>query len=158
MSQPYFNWIFFPPCVEYLYLNIMSYACWPTMFLSWMYKPLLPVIPLPCLDWFLDSELEALNTVWVTEILECFLHADITAVFSSMLFLCLFGVLYTADTIPAPPHIFLSQLPHMWCFPDHICYFLMPLYVTRHNQSGTLYTWSPVECQTWCYVFILLSR
>lgn len=32
---------------------------------------------------------------------------------------------------PRPLHTFLSQLPHMWCFPNHICYFLM----LRSSQS-----------------------
>lgn len=42
---------------------------------------------------------------------------------SFLLFLCLSWVLYS---LPAAQNsLRLSQLPHLLCFPDHICYFLM---------------------------------
>lgn len=100
----------------------------------------------------LDSRYEALKTVWVTEVLYCFPHADITTVFSSMLFfLCLLRVLCTADAIPAHCTRF-SHSCHT-CGASQITYatFLCSVHL---NQSGNIYTWSPMENKTWCYVLV----
>lgn len=101
----------------------------------------------------LDLRLEALKTSWVTEILYCFLHAHITAVFSSMLyFFCLFRVLYTADGIPAYCTHF-SRSCHT-CGASQITSATF-LWSARHSSQSVWFTWSPTENKTWCILRLL---
>lgn len=89
-------------------------------FIVWIVRSLLShSISVLGLIWGLKFQALTGETVWVTEILYCFHHADITTISSLLL------ILLVQSTPHCRCHVLLSQLPRMWCLPDHICYFLM---------------------------------
>lgn len=117
---------------------------------TWIYKPLpFPLFCFWCLDWFGDSHRNPSLPP------PCWHHPLSSPPCCFFPSLCLHRVLYAADAVPA--HISLSQLPHMWCFPEHICCFLM-LCVSLVSISSYRYSQRPeAPRRAKCYILVWLA-
>lgn len=126
-------------------------------FSVWMCKCLLLLIHLPCSGWFWFK----IGRHWKQCEGQRFFIASSVHHYSRLLhahlLLLVKKPLHSRRHL-CSQHTFLWQLPHMWCLPDHICYFLCSVHqlfqwICCPTEYKTCYTW-----YLYLSVFLMLSR